>query len=102
MVKFDIVFLEQANTDIQNLTDAIMYEYKAPITAFRYVQGLLDEIKKLRTTAGFFPIQKSNFFLQYGYNAQRLRYKKMTIIYSIVGTVVFIQRVIPSTTITEL
>jgi len=102
MAKFDIVFSEQANTDIQNLTDAIMYEYKAPITAFRYVQGLLDEIKKLRTIAGFLPIQKSTFFLQYGFNVRRSRYKKMTIIYSIIGTVVYIQRVIPSTTITEL
>jgi hypothetical protein len=34
MLRFEIVFSEQADTDIQNLTDTIMYEYKAPLTAF--------------------------------------------------------------------
>jgi hypothetical protein len=55
MARFDIVFSEQANTDIQNLTDAIMYEFQAPHTAFKYVQSLLNEIKKLKTIADFLP-----------------------------------------------
>lgn len=102
MERFEIVFSEQANTDIQNLTDAIMYEYKAPLTAFKYVQGLLDEIKKLRTIADFLRVQKSGYFLQFGFNARRLRYKKMTIIYTVVNNTVYIQRVISSSTIASL
>jgi len=34
MLRFEIVFSEQAKTDIQNLSEAIMYEYEAPLTAF--------------------------------------------------------------------
>ena len=49
MARLEIVFSEQANTDIQNLTDAIMYEFKAPLTAFKYMQGLLNEIKRLNS-----------------------------------------------------
>jgi len=44
MVRFVIVFSEDAKNDIQNLSDVIMYQYKAPKTAFDYIQGLLDEI----------------------------------------------------------
>jgi ribosomal protein S18 len=102
MVRFEIVFSEEANVDIQNLLDAIIYQYKASITAFRYVQGLLDEIKKLKTTAETFSIQKTKGFSQYGFNVRRLNYKKMAIIYTVINNTVYIQRVIPSSTITTL
>ena len=100
MARFEIVFSEQANVDIQNLTDTIMYEFKAPHTAFSYVQGLLNEIKKLKLIAGLLPIQKSAYFLQYGYNVRRLKYKKMTIIYRLIDNTAYIMRVVPSSTIT--
>jgi hypothetical protein len=102
MEQFEIVFSEKANIDIQNLSDVIIYEYKAAITAFRYVQGLLDEIKKLKATAETFSIQKTNYFLQYGFNVRRLKYKKMTIIYTVINNTVYIQRVVPSSTIVGL
>jgi len=99
MIRFEIVFSEQANTDIQNLSDAIMYQYEAPITSFRYVQGLLDEIKKLKTNADTFSIQSDKYFLKYGSNVRRLNYKKMAIIYKIIDNKVYILRVMPSSTI---
>ena len=68
MVRFDIAFSEEAKNDIQNLSDAIMYQYKAPTTAFGYIQGLLDEIKKLWTHAESYSIQASSYFSQYGFN----------------------------------
>ena len=100
MLRFEIVFSEQAKTDIQNLSEAIMYEYEAPLTAFNYVQGLLDEIKKLKLIAGLLPIQQSAYFLQFGFSVRRLKYKKMTIIYTLIGNTVYIQRVVSSSTIT--
>jgi len=99
MARLEIVFSEQANSDIQNLTDTIIFEFQAPLTAFKYVQGLLNEIKKLKTIANFLPVQKSSYFLQYGFNVKRLRYKKMTIIYTVIGNAVYIIRVVPSSTI---
>ena len=99
MVLFEIVFSEKANTDIQNLTDIIMYEFQAPLTAFKYVQGLLNEIKKLKSIADFLPVQKSAYFQQYGFNVKRLRYKKMTIIYTVIDNTVYIVRILPSSTV---
>jgi hypothetical protein len=57
MARLEIVFSEQANTDIQNLTDTIIFEFQATLTAFKYVQGLLNEIKKLKAIANFLPAQ---------------------------------------------
>jgi hypothetical protein len=56
-------------------------------------------MRKLRLIAGLLPVQKSAYFLQYGFNVKRLRYKKMTIIYTVIGDAVYIIRVIPSSTI---
>jgi len=102
MVRFVIVFSEDAKNDIQKLSDIIMYQYKAPKTAFDYIQGLLDEIKSLGTNAEIYTIQKSSYFNQYGFNIRRLNYKKMVVIYTIINTTAYIKRVVPSSTITSL
>ncbi len=99
MTQFEIVISEQANKDIQNLSDAIMFQYEAPVTAFKYVQGLLDEIKKLKTNADTFSIQTHKYFFQYGSNIMRLNYKKMTVIYTIIDNMVYVLRVVPSSSI---
>jgi len=53
MVRYEIVFSEQANTDIQNLSDAIMYQYQAPLTAFKYVQGYPNSLNQTLTLTKF-------------------------------------------------
>jgi len=75
-----------------------MYQYHAPLTAFKYVQGLLDEIKKLKTNADSYSKKQKNLF-QFGYNVRRLNYKKMAIIYSVIDRTVYILRIVPSSTI---
>jgi len=102
MEQFHIVILEEANNDILSLSNTIMYQYEAPITAFAYIQGLLDAIKKLKTYAESLSVQKSTYFLQYGFNVRRLNYKKMTIIYTVIDNIAYIQRVVPSSTILDL
>ncbi len=96
MQMYEIVFSARAENDIQNLADVIIFQYKAPITAFRYVQGLLDTIKQLSYNAEAFRIQTSAGFNIYGPCPRRINYKNMTIIYNVVNQVVYIQRVIPS------
>ena len=98
MKQFEIVFSKQANTDIQNLSNTILYQYHAPLTAFKYLQGLLDEIKKLKTNADSYSKKQKNLF-QFGYNVRRLNYKKMAIIYSVIDRTVYILRIVPSSTI---
>jgi len=59
-------------------------------------------MNRLKNNAETFTIQSGIFFLQYGFNVRRLNYKKMTIIYTVMNDTVYIQRVVPSSTITEL
>lgn len=42
---YTIEYSKQAEIDIEKLYVVIAAEYKAPLTAFRYVQGLIDTIK---------------------------------------------------------
>lgn len=42
---FEVVYSKKAKEDIHKLYEFIVFEYKAPITAFSYVQGLFDEIR---------------------------------------------------------
>ena len=41
-----------------------MFKYKAPVRGFKYVQGLLDELKKLKTNVTTFSIQTRKYLFQ--------------------------------------
>ncbi len=49
MIIYDIVYSPDANTDIDELSDVIIFDYSYPLAAFRYVQGIKDTIEKLKT-----------------------------------------------------
>jgi len=63
-MRYRIEFSPNANQDIDDLYSVIINEYKSPLTAFRYVQGLVDEIKKLEYNPEIYAIRNSNFYLQ--------------------------------------
>lgn len=56
MSKFYIVYYKDADKDLQNLSDVIMYKYKAPLTAVRYLNGLQKEIKTINSFSRFITI----------------------------------------------
>jgi hypothetical protein len=99
MKKFVIFNSKDATDDLENLSNVIMYKYKAPLTAVRYLNGLQNEIKKLEILADSLPFYTRPQLRQYGFNTKRIIYKEITVIFSIYGTVVYIHRVIPSNTI---
>jgi plasmid stabilization system protein ParE len=99
MNRYIVAISEQAQQDLRDLSNVISFEYKSPLTAIKYLRGIYDEMRKLQLIADFLPIQKSAYFQQYGYNIRRLKYKKMTIIYTVTGNTVYIVRVVPSSTI---
>ncbi len=99
MKKFEIFNSEEANDDLENISNVIMFKYKAPLTAVRYLNGLQNEIKKLEILADSLPFYTSPQFRQYGYNTKRIIYKEITVIFAIYGSVVYIHRVIPSSTV---
>ena len=97
-----IEYTDTANDDLKNLAYAITHEYKSPVTAFHYVQGIKDEIKLLKRSPESYPVQTRRSLLQYGSNVRRINYKKMAIIYTVHGDIVYIHRIIPASMITGL
>lgn len=90
----DIEYMEAAKVDIVRLNDFIENRCKAPLTAFRYLEGLEGRIQWLRGNADLFPIEPELTFSM-GIEIRRLNYEKMAILYSIDGDMVNIQRIIP-------
>jgi len=102
MQQYNIEFSEIAIEDINQLHYVIEFQYKSPLTAFRYGQGLINEIKKLRYTADALPLQTRKSLTRYANNVRRLNYKRIAIIYSISAGTVYILRVIPANAIAGL
>ncbi len=100
MKKFDIVYSKDADNDLQKLSDVIMYKYKAPLTAVRYLNGLQKEIKRLSVIADALPYYTRPQLQKYGQNTKRINYKEMAIIFVIYGPIVYIHCIIPANTIT--
>ena len=101
-MSYRIQYSPDAETDIKELFSVITHLYKSPLTAGRYVQGLYDEIMRLTTLAESFSIQTSTSLLRFGSNARRINFKKMAVIYTVHGHIVYIHRMIPANMITHL
>ena len=102
----NIFYAELAEKDIDDLFYVITEEYKSPLTAARYVQGIYDEINKLSTQAAIHKIEKGSFYQQFGFSVRRVNYKKMAVIYSIIDynvpeSFVWIYRIMAASLITN-
>ena len=102
----NIFYSELAEKDIYSLFDFIAEEYKSPLTAAKYIQGIYDEINKLSTQACIHRIEKATFYRQFGFAVHRINYKKMAIIFSVIEynvpeKFVWIHRVMAASLITE-
>jgi len=100
MKSYTIRISTQADIDIQNLNFYISEICKSPITAKQYIEGLFNHIKSLSHSAESYPIPTAKTISQYGYNTRRINYKKMTIVYTVHGNTVLINRVISGALIT--
>jgi mRNA-degrading endonuclease RelE of RelBE toxin-antitoxin system len=99
---YKIRILPDASDDMDNLSDTIKYAYHAPETAFRYMQGVIDTMNILKQNAHIYQIQTRTSLQQYGQNVRRINYKKMAIIYTIHGSVVYIHRIVAASLIAGL
>ena len=101
MIKYRVAVAQNAQNDLDDLTNFIAFELKSPITSLRYTNGIVAEMKKLRFHAGSISISTQRFVLQYGKSARHVNYKKHTIIYTIQGENVIIERIIASALISK-
>ncbi|GHT88865.1 hypothetical protein FACS189474_4880 [Bacteroidia bacterium] len=99
-MKYDISYSDEANRDLENLAYTISEKYSSPLTAFRYIQGIIETINQMAKNPEAYPIRFNLSFMQYGMFVRRINYKKMAIIYTIKDDdTVYIFRIIPSSMI---
>jgi len=101
MKKFRVAVSLNAQNDLDELTNFIAFELKSPLTALRYTNGIIAEMKKLSFHASSISISTHKFILQYGKYARHVTYKKHAIIYTIQGDNVVIEGVIASSLISK-
>jgi plasmid stabilization system protein ParE len=95
MKRYDIRFIQSGYEDIVSLQFVIIRQFKSPATAHRYIQGIYKEIESLSYAAESYKISNLESILSYGYNARRINFKRVAIVYTVHDNIVLIQRVIP-------
>lgn len=100
-VCYSVRITESAYIDIQQLSQHIKSNYKAPLTAFRYIQGLIDSVNSLSYNPHIYRIQSSPFLWRVCAAPRRMNYKQMAVIFNVHADVVYIQRVISANQISE-
>ncbi len=102
MNSYQIVYSDTAKKDLDDLFQAIVWDYKAPLTAYRYVQGIIDTIKILSRNPESYLVQTQRYYSRHAAIVRRINYKKMAIIYSVHSKVVYIHRIVAASTIKDL
>ena len=100
MSNFKVIITFTAVDDITEVFNYIAYEVGHPQTAERYREGIMQSIDKLACYADIFAISQQPFLRRlYGTEVRTIHYKKMTIVYTIVGNTVYVHRVMASSLI---
>ena len=102
MNSYSIKYSSIALRDIDDLFHVIANKYKAPLSAFKYVQGLKDTIDQLKRHPDALPLNYHKPFEKYGPTIRRINYKRMAIIYDISENTVYIHRILAASTISDL
>ncbi|NLO72283.1 MAG: type II toxin-antitoxin system RelE/ParE family toxin [Porphyromonadaceae bacterium] len=102
MKYYTVHISDQAVEDLDKLFDIIFNKYRMPNTAFKYLKELRKVIISLSRNAETYQIQTRASLQQYGLNVRRINYKKMAIIYTVHGELVYIHRVVPQNSISGL
>ena len=91
---FRVVISPGAEDDIEDVYGYIAFEVMHPLAAERYREGILETIDRLAIHADIFAMSANeNLRRRYGAGVRTVVYKKMSIIYNIIGNVVYIRRV---------
>lgn len=94
MKRYAVRITKEAQNDIYQIIDHISNIYKAPITAEKFLIGLYDVLFSLENGAESLPISTKSDILKYGINARSITFKKLIIVYTVHGKIVFIKTVI--------
>lgn len=74
MKAYRVVVSDKAKSDIDDLFDFIVTEYKSILTANRYIDGLENAIHSLSRSAEIYRLQDNGYFKQFGDNVRRVNF----------------------------
>ena len=98
MKRFEIFLSGKAQSDVDKLRFAIVFKFRAPLTAKRYLNGLNRKMRSLEIGADAIQVDEE-LSKQYGFDIRRTYYKEMTILYTIEDVNVYIVRIMPQSLI---
>ena len=98
MKGFQISLTSKALSDVDKLRFAIIFKFRAPLTAKRYLKGINDTIQSLKVGADSIQVDYRLSVL-YGFEIRRINYKEMAILYSVEDEIVYIHRIMPQSMI---
>ena len=98
MRQFEISVTSKALSDVDKLRFAIIFKYRAPLTAKRYLKGLNDTIQSLKIGADSIQVDEK-LSRQYRLDIRRVNYKEMAIVYTVEDDIVYIHRIMPQSMI---
>ena len=98
MKRFEIFLSGKAQSDVDKLRFAIVFKFRVPLTAKRYLNGLNKKMRSLEIGADAIQVDEE-LSKQYGFDIRRTYYKEMTILYTIEDVNVYIVRIMPQSLI---
>ena len=92
-MKYVVRYSDDAILDFNDISHLIADEFGMPKTAFNYLKGLKEKIKRLEHYPEMCAVSNNKFIIEnYGLNVRRLNYKKVSVIYIIIEKEVWIIR----------
>jgi len=92
----------KAKADFKEYIDYIKTECGMPMTAAKHYDGLLECFEFLKKNPLLNPIRNTPSLRQFGMNVRRKNFKKMAIIYTVNGDIVYTHRIVAASMITGL
>jgi len=101
-MNYKVVMSDDAQIDYDEYIDYILYDCSAPMTAAEHYAGIKDTIMDLSENPYRYAVRTNVSLWQYGLDVRRVNFKKMAIIYTIHGNIVYVHRILAGSLITGL
>jgi plasmid stabilization system protein ParE len=100
MKNYTVRYMPEASQDVQSVYEYIAFKQKMPLSARRYYNGIFDAIDSLAIIGPSIAVTRHTSLLRlYGPRTRTIIYKKMTIVYNVIGETVYIRRIMASSLI---
>jgi hypothetical protein len=99
---YDINISENANIEIWEYYGFIKFDCNSPTDAAKHLSGIWKTIRDLRKNPYVSAKQDREILIRYGYGVRRVNFKKMAIIYTVIGDTIYIHRFIAQSMIKGL